>query len=73
MSILPPIEERLERLLALAAHEIRPCKSCGATLYFVKHNTGKSAPYTIDGVNHFVNCESADSFRKKKPEVKAHG
>lgn len=65
---LPPIEERLAKLLSLAAYEIRPCKACGATLYFVKHCTGKSAPYTADGINHFINCESADSFRKKKAE-----
>jgi hypothetical protein len=32
---LPPIEERLTKLLSLAAYDIRPCKACGATLYFV--------------------------------------
>jgi hypothetical protein len=30
------------------------------------HNTGKKAPYTADGVNHFSNCPGADSFRRKK-------
>jgi hypothetical protein len=67
---LPTLEERMERLLKLAAYEVRPCKACGQTLYFVKHNTGKAAPYTADGLNHFIACESADSFRKKKAEAK---
>jgi hypothetical protein len=66
MSTLPSIEERIERLLKLTAYEIRPCKACGQMLYFVKHNTNKAAPYTIDGINHFLNCESADSFRTRK-------
>jgi hypothetical protein len=66
MATLPSAEERLERLLCLAACEIRDCKACGTRLYFVMHNTGKKAPYTIDGVNHFSNCPGADSFRRKK-------
>jgi hypothetical protein len=68
---LPPIEERLAKLLSLAAYEIRPCKACGTTLYFVRHQNGKAAPYTSDGVNHFIACPAADSFRKKKAEKPA--
>jgi len=69
---LPPIEERLAKLLSLAAYETRPCKACGAVLYFVRHHaTGKAAPYTADGVNHFIACPAADSFRKKKAEKPA--
>jgi hypothetical protein len=63
-------EQRLERLLQLTAYEVRNCKACGVQLYFVRHNTGKAAPYTADGVNHFITCPSADSFRSsKKAEV----
>jgi len=68
---LPTLEERMERLLKLAAYEVRPCRACGQMLYFVRHNTGKAAPYTADGVNHFITCRSADSFRKKNPGVEA--
>jgi hypothetical protein len=73
MNTLPPIEERIERLLKLTAYEVRPCKACGQMLYFVRHNvTGKAAPYTTDGINHFLQCSSAESFRrKKKTEVSA--
>lgn len=62
----PSPEERLARLLMLVAEEVRPCKACGVQLAFVRHNTGKLAPYTMDGLNHFVNCPEAESFRKRK-------
>lgn len=64
MSTLPPCEERLKRILELTAEAKRPCKACGAELYFVRHHTGKVAPYTIDGLNHFINCPQAQRFHK---------
>ena len=67
MAEVPGIEERMERLLRLVAEELRPCKSCGADLAFVRHHkTGKLSPYTMDGVNHFVNCPAAEEFRRRK-------
>lgn len=61
---LPSIEERMQRLLELVAEEKRTCKACTALLFFVRHSNGKLAPYTIDGLNHFVNCPQAEQFRK---------
>ena len=62
----PSIEERMRRLLELAAIEKRPCRACGAMLYFIQHANGKRAPYTDDGLNHFVNCPDAARFKGKE-------
>lgn len=52
------------RLLKLCAVEIRPCRSCNATLYFMLHKASqKTAPYDEHGVNHFANCPHADAHR----------
>jgi hypothetical protein len=67
---LPSIEKRLATLLNLIAEEIRPCRACGVQLSFVRHRTGKLAPYTLDGVNHFINCPKGGQFRKRKEEGK---
>jgi hypothetical protein len=66
MPELPPIEKRLATLLMLVAEEVRPCKACGVQLAFVRHHNGRLAPYTIDGVNHFIACPKAEDFRKQK-------
>jgi hypothetical protein len=58
--------KRISSLLHLTAVEIRPCKACGIQLAMVKHNNGRLTPYTIDGVNHFINCSAAAQFRKPK-------
>ncbi len=63
---IPPIEERMKRLLIDAAQLRRPCKRCGAALYFLRHSTGNLVPYTEDGINHFLNCPQAAEFRKKQ-------
>jgi hypothetical protein len=62
---IPPIEERMRSLVELAAKEIRPCRACSAMLYFIFHpKTGKVAPYTIDGVNHWITCPRREELRK---------
>lgn len=61
---LPTIEQRLLKLLLLTAEEKRPCRACGVDLYFVRHRTGTKAPYTADGLNHFVNCPQAARFKR---------
>lgn len=63
---LPPIEQRMESLLRNIAEELRPCKACGAQLAMVRHRNGKLAPYTMGGVNHFIDCAKADQFRRQK-------
>jgi hypothetical protein len=64
MSTLPPLEDRLRRLLELTAEESRTCKACGTLLFFIRHRNGIRAPYTVDGLNHFLNCPQASQFRK---------
>jgi hypothetical protein len=63
---LPPVEKRLADLLQRVAREVRPCKACGTQIALVMHANGKLTPYTIDGVNHFINCPLADAFRRGK-------
>jgi hypothetical protein len=63
---LPSLEDRIFNLLKLAAKEIRPCKLCGVTLYFIEHKSGTHAPYTKEGINHFLNCPNAGEFRRQK-------
>lgn len=61
---VPTIEQRMANLLALIATEIRDCRACGRKLYFVRHSNGKLAPYTIEGVNHFIDCANAAQFKR---------
>ena len=64
MPEVPTIEKRMASLLQNVAEEIRPCKACGVQLAFVRHRNSKLAPYTLDGINHFITCEKAEQFRK---------
>ena len=63
---IPTIEARMESLLRLVAEEVRACRACGAQLAMVRHRNGRLGPYTMDGVNHFINCPAAEDFRKRK-------
>ncbi len=66
----PPLVECRDALLSnIAALMLRigtidRCSKCGETIYWLKHLTGKSAPYTSAGLIHFANCPFADEFRK---------
>ncbi len=40
------------------------CRGCGAEIYWVVHRSGKRAPYTPLGLNHFADCPAAASFKK---------
>ena len=42
------------------------CKGCNQPIIWVRHNSGASAPYDLDAVNHFVTCPMRDQFKKKK-------
>ena len=63
--VVPPIAKRMEALLRLVAVEIRPCRKCNALLAMVKHSNGKIAPYTMAGINHFIDCPNASDFQRK--------
>ena len=38
------------------------CKGCGAQVVWLTHLNGKKAPYTLKGLNHFVDCPVRDRF-----------
>jgi len=59
---LPTLEKRIEHLLTQVGKPGK-CRGCGADLYWVRHLNGKLAPYTPDGLNHFINCPQAAMFR----------
>ena len=62
---LPTMEDRIRALLTNVAEDKRPCRNCGEPLAFVRHRNGKLAPYTMAGVNHFIDCPGAQQFRKE--------
>lgn len=40
------------------------CRGCGEEIFWMRHRNGKSAPYTIKGLNHFADCPKAKDFKK---------
>jgi hypothetical protein len=58
------LEKNIRQLLMVAG---RPgvCRACGRDIFWLEMTkSGKFAPYTKEGVNHFADCEHADEFRK---------
>lgn len=48
-----------------AAGEVGACKGCGKTIWWIRHRTsGKPAPYTEEGLNHFADCPQRAQFKK---------
>ena len=43
------------------------CRGCRAAILWVHHaaTTGTSAPYNLDGTNHFGTCPNAARFRRR--------
>lgn len=54
---------RFRRLLDQVGDRSR-CKACGAEIWWVKHHSGKKAPYTVEGISHFADCPHAEQFRR---------
>lgn len=42
-------------------------KDCGADIWQIRKPNGRSAPYTIDALNHFIDCPNAEDFKTKRP------
>jgi hypothetical protein len=42
------------------------CRRCHRRFWFVAMPSGKSAPITEHGSNHFIDCPGADDFRKER-------
>lgn len=47
------------------------CKTCRATIYWLKHASGASCPYTAEGISHFRDCKDAALFSKGKRPAQA--
>jgi hypothetical protein len=45
------------------------CKGCLRDIVWITHKNGVSAPYDLDGVNHFATCPKSNQF-KKEPKTK---
>jgi len=56
-------EKRLQALIKQIGSP-GTCRGCGASIYWVKHHTGRTAPYSPMGLNHFAECPNAKAFRK---------
>lgn len=60
----PTLSRRLGELLDKIA-DPGLCRGCGTPIFWVVHKkTQKRVPYTIEGLNHFVDCPERDQFRK---------
>ena len=47
--------------------DLGKCRGCDAEIWWVKHKSGKAAPYQSDGAIHFTSCPQANRFRRGKP------
>jgi len=54
----------MKKLLQLVG-EPGICRYCGATIYWLQHRTGAKAPYTVHGLNHFINCANVPGRAKQ--------
>jgi hypothetical protein len=56
--------ENLRKLFVNIGAQQAVCK-CGATIYFIRHQNGKLAPYNADAETHFATCPNSKEFRKR--------
>ena len=42
------------------------CRACHARIVFVRHANGANVPYTLAGLNHFIDCPGRDQFKRSK-------
>ena len=56
------LAQNIKRLLNQVG-EPGVCRGCGAPIWWVVHRNGKRAPYTEQGLNHFIDCTKAGQFR----------
>lgn len=38
------------------------CRGCNVQIVWLTHLNGKKAPYTLNGLNHFIDCPVRDRF-----------
>lgn len=62
---------RIEGLLRLIGDPGR-CGGCNLPIYWVRHvapgASGRRAPYTHEGLNHFADCPAAERYRRARDE-----
>jgi hypothetical protein len=39
------------------------CSGCHAPIVWVRHKNGKQTPYTLEGLNHFIDCPKRGQFK----------
>ncbi len=66
MRCIADLREAIGRLFRAIGAEKAQCRACGAEIWWVHHASGRKAPYTASGLNHFIDCPGADEFRKKR-------
>jgi hypothetical protein len=65
----PELERWLERRIQLVLERatggapVRYCRGCGRNVWWLAMPSGKRAPYTTEGLSHFVDCPQAQQFR----------
>jgi hypothetical protein len=75
----PPLLDCVEamaanlRTLLLRVGTIDKCVKCGATIYWLRHLSGKSAPYNEAGLIHFADCPFAEEFSGSTRREQTYG
>ena len=57
------VKELLAPLLEVVGQRGR-CRGCGAEIYWIEHRNRKRAPYTVHGINHFIDCPQSAKFKR---------
>lgn len=57
------LRANIKKILALTGKQGQ-CRGCGVDIWWLRHNGGAAAPYTIEGLNHFADCPKAKDFKK---------
>ena len=63
-SVIKRLKMNVLRLLNQVGVKGR-CRGCAKEVWWVEVKSGKNAPYTVEGISHFVDCPVAEKFRKK--------
>ena len=69
---LEAARKNIARLLR-SVGSVSTCRGCSQSIVWVKHNSGRSAPYDADGTPHFATCPQADQFRRKAQHASVAG
>lgn len=59
------IRQRMRTSRSESSVEMPICRACGVQIQWHKNENGKLVPYTLDGMNHFIDCPHRKEFRKR--------